>query len=295
MPVREATQLILGRGELYFEQLSPDTLDGDGERYVGNTTSVRIEREVTRIERKTSFGGRLHDVPGAVIGEEQSVSIMTDNVDIENLALWFGTSVKDNLPLPALNESETLTVKQGRSYQIGKSYLPVIGLKNLQSAQVFRSGSPVTPTGNYEIDLADGRVHILRDAPNIPDNSSIRIDFTAYPVGYDFDYAYPTVLPNGDEIYGSLRFVPKNAVGPQVRYFWPFVRITPRGQTDLKNDEFQQWGFEVSVMRIHPDIPAMIVESGQKPGFLAKNDITRDEFTTVEGLFDTIINSNLPG
>ena len=92
----ESTKLVLGRGEVYFDRFLPGTRRGEGERYLGNTPSFRIQREVERLERSTSYRGRKIAMAGAVVAESHEITFVTDNVDDENIALWFGSSVPDD-------------------------------------------------------------------------------------------------------------------------------------------------------------------------------------------------------
>lgn len=301
MPIREKTKLILGRGELFFDRIAPGATEGEGERYVGNTTSVRIERTVERLTRKTSYGGRVHEIPGAVVSEQHKVTVMTDNVDMENLAAWFGTSPAVTGVQAGVPNRESIMIRRGRFFQIGKSLVPILGVRNLAWVVVRRNGSIVSPIGNYEVELETGRINIFPGAANLSDGHVIDITYQLVVDGENYTHAYPTLTPDANEVHGALRFVPTNIVGPRVRYYWPYVRIAPRGQSDLKGDEFQQWGFDVTPIKLNPATPIMFVEGDQDPALRLPNadtlrmlGITEGEFTSLEDVFDMIINTRIP-
>ncbi|MBI1620026.1 phage tail tube protein [Aquamicrobium zhengzhouense] len=257
---REATKLVLGRGEVYFDRFLPGTRRGEGERYLGNTTSFRIQREVERLKRATSYRGRRIATAGAVIAESHEVNFTTDNVDDENVALWFGGSVPTPSGGPVNEISETFPVLQGRFYQLGKTLSPIVGVRNVAYVSVRRGGTPVRMTGNYEVDPGHGRIEILDGAPDIPDGTAITVSFQVA--------ASDEVMLNGepDGVYGALRFVSFNkspgGISVQNDLYFPYVRITPRGQVELKSDEWQQWTFDAEVMNLSPAHSQVYVTRG---------------------------------
>ncbi len=76
-------QLVLGRGEVYFEAFSAGTRVCSGERYVGNTTGFQITRAINRLERFTSYRGQA--ASNAMASRPTKTipfSSITDNIDI---------------------------------------------------------------------------------------------------------------------------------------------------------------------------------------------------------------------
>ena len=257
---REATKLVLGRGEVYFDRFLPDTRRGEGERYLGNTTSFRIQREVERLQRATSYRGRRIATAGAVIAESHEVNFTTDNVDDENVALWFGGSLPTPSGGPVNEVAETFTVLQGRFYQLGKSVSPVIGVRNIAYITVWISSVPVPMAGNYEVDPGHGRIEILPGAPDIPSGTAITVSFQVS--------ATDEVMINGesDGVYGAMRFISFNkgpsGIDVQNDFYFPYMRITPRGQIELKADEWQQWTFDAQALNLSPAHSQVYVTRG---------------------------------
>lgn len=244
----EATKLVLGRGEVYFDRFITGTRIGEGERYLGNTTSFRIQREVQTVSRATSWRGRRIDTPPAVLSESHSVDCVTDNVDLENVAMWFGSETVVPAAFNA-NVVETFVVQRGRYYQLGKSQ-NVAGTRNVIDVTVRIGSTVVAPSGNYTVNLALGRIEIAKYAPAIASGATISVTFTVR----ESDTAQ--VGAQAAQVYGALRFVSFNETPnnrkPQIDYYFPFVSIMPRGQVDMKGDEFQQWGFEATAYNLNP-------------------------------------------
>ena len=109
----EATKLVLGRGEVYFDRFISGTHVGEGERYLGNTSKFIVERDIERLDRATSYGGKRIAAKGAIVSESHTIDFTTDHVDIENLSMWFGgESAAPDVPRDVV--VETFTVKRRR-------------------------------------------------------------------------------------------------------------------------------------------------------------------------------------
>ena len=246
---REATKLVLGRGEVYFDRFLPGTRTGEGERYLGNTPSFRIQRSIERLERATSYRGRRVAVPGATVAEETSVNFVTDNIDDENLALWFGATPRSTYFTPPNPISESFLVRKGRTYQLGKTVQP-FGTPDIAYPAVRLNGSPLGSTGNFVINIATGRIEVFSNALNVNDGDSMEVRFHVRQSNASIIDSTPARL------LGALRFVANNKGrnNPQNDYYFPMVDLSPRGQVDLKSDEWQQWAFDATAMNLRPGV-----------------------------------------
>lgn len=242
----EQTELVLGRGEVFFSPVQSDPLQGQHERYIGNTTTFQINRKVSRISKKTSYFGKVHESGGIITGEDVEVKFITDHISLENIGMWFGDEVGrepltgDDLAL----YSETFRAKKGAYYQLGNTLDP-FGARFIEGLVITRYGNVMTRNADYRADMPAGRIYIMPEG-RILDNQTIIVNFNKRP---------STSLvreTNGQEQRGSLRYVAKNVYGRRVDYYFPQVRITPSGGMDLKGDEFQQMAFEVVVERKSP-------------------------------------------
>lgn len=286
--VREETQLVLGRGEVYFDRFAAGTRVGEGEVYIGNTPSFQIEREIERMRRVRSYRGRLHDAKGSVLSESHTINFMTDNIDMENVALWYGGGVEAT-EQPQQNLSENIVAKRGRFFQLGQ---PVGGYRNLGNISVKIGSRVIDPASNWAADGPSGRIQILPSAIDIADGQTIA-------VSYRVNRSRVTkVQSQASEIYGALRLIATNAYGPLTNFYFPMVRLSPRGAVDMKGDEFQQFGFAAAAMSLRPGVPQVVADRSRlfSPDENAIYDagITLSEFMTLEDMFNTIINTNIP-
>ena len=58
-----------------------------------------------------------------------------------------------------------------------------------------------------------------------------------------------TVIGKGVQLAGALRFISANPIGTQKDYYWPYVKLSPNGDFNLKGDEWQQIPFTFEVLK----------------------------------------------
>lgn len=234
---------VVGRGELYFDRFADGTMAGSGEQYFGNTPSLQITPNVTNLDHYDSDHGLKVKDLSVMLQADLSGQFVTDNVSPDNLALWF---LGDNATTTVTSQTgltATIVAKLGRYYQLGKDANNPQGLTNLTNVLVTKAAATITMAGNYEVDLATGRIYILDTATDIDDADSLDITFDTVAGTRNL------VIGKGNVIYGALRFIAKNPVGKQVNYFFPYVKLAPNSNYDLKGDTWQQFTFAVDVLK----------------------------------------------
>lgn len=292
--IREETKLVVGRGEVYFEPFIDGTRIGDGERYIGNTTAFQLTRTVARLERFTSYKGQQVEVEGCVLSESHTVQFITDNISIENVGLWFGEETAETTFYGVNQVSERIKVRQNRFYQLGKTFQP-LGTRYVENVVVRLDGVEVPNLNNWDVDKTYGRLQILAGAPAIPNGSTIEVFFEWRTVRTE------TANSHTRDLYGSLRFIATNPVGPKRNYFFPFVRLSPRGSVDLKGDEWQQMPFEAEAMRLSPlteqvylDGVLSVATTSDEQAIIDLGGITLEQFPFYEDMLNTIVNDYIP-
>lgn len=248
---RERTKLVLGRGEVYFDRFLPGTQSGEGERYLGNTPSFQITRRIERLERATSYLGRRHDQPGAVISESVTVSMVTDHMASENVSMWFsddGTDVTDGLEL--VPYTENFVVRLGRFYQLGSNEVHG-GFRFVEAVQILVGATVLTAGIDYVLERDSGRIEILSTAVNVSNGQTITVNYVKRP------NTLRIAESKSVEYLGLLRYISKNPYGPKVDYLFPQVRISPRGAVEMKGDEFRQMQFDVTALKKNPSEPLL--------------------------------------
>lgn len=292
--LREEDQLVLGRGEVYFDRFLPGTRIGTGERYIGNTPAFQVARTIERVGRARSYRGRKVETPGHVISESHKVNFTTDNISMENVAEWYGDeNSASSVIAPIGLIDETFLMRRGRYYQLGSTIEPS-GVRGVENVTLIRGTVEIPMAGNYEVDRAEGRIYLLPAALNILDNTQISVRF---------EYRRQRrlkVVSQPNEIHGALRFRSLNPYGPRKHLFMPFVRLMPRGSIDLKGDEYQQMMFEATAMRLNPTTEQVYIDELLETLNLSDEEaiieegLTFDDFCFYEDILDNTVNVIIP-
>lgn len=287
--------LIIGRGELYFDRFAVGTLKGEGELYLGNTPGFTVSRTVEEVERFTSYGGQQIQIDSLITREVHSADITTDNISMDNLALWFG-SEPDTTGQEAIGTiSETITVRKGRWYQLGTTVEP-FGVRHVEPDLAFTlAGTRIEKETNFLIDRVEGRFYVLDEAPDLDDGDTLSASFQ-WRQSFSVD-----IVDSGKEVVGSIRYISKNPIGPSISYFFPYVRLKAASQIDFKADDWQDFSFDVDIRKLNAVTNFVYVKRVAGPqltddeqAIINLGPMSLDEFPYWEDQLDQIINVFMP-
>lgn len=232
-----AKNYTLGRGKLFVDL-------GDGEFYIGNTTSMTISGDEEVLQHFDSDEGIREQDDEAPLSDTVSIGFTTDDIQPENLAMFIKGEVTTLATLAAADQTETITVKRGRHYQLGTSDAHPSGLRAISGLTAKIGAVAVNAAGNFIVDEGLGRVYILEDAADIDDEDDVI--FT-----YDVDASTRSIIISKNEkAYGALRYVSANPKGPDRDHFFPRVSITADGDYELKGDEWQNMSFSGAALKV---------------------------------------------
>lgn len=238
---------VLGRGKVYFDRFQPNLdVPQSIERYLGNTPSFALSVETQELDHYSSEEGlRVKDL--SVTTEiDMSGTVVTDNINLDNIAMFFFGESEVETVSALTGETDTiLNPVQGGFIQLGVSSAHPAGLQNVSNVVVADTGgggSTYVAGTDYVVDNDLGRVEIW-EGGNIADGTGIEI---TYDVGA---HSYDMVVSGTNVIFGAMRFVAFNGVGLNTNFFMPKVALRPNGEYNLKGDDWQQFGFNLEVLR----------------------------------------------
>lgn len=241
----------LGRGKVFFDRFAPNAVvtaltRGEGERYLGNTPEFSTTSESEDLEHFDSDGGIRTKDDSVQLTLNRTGAMVCDNIDAENVALYFLGSASTLTQASATGVIDVLSdAKQRRFYQLGVTTLNPAGVRNVSSVVVNKGAgfsTLVTAAGNYQVDEVRGRIYIEDGAPGI-DDEDIQV---TYSVGAS---TRERIVSGSQSIYGTLRFVADNPKGANRDFFFPYVKLAPDGDYNLKGDEWQQVGFAFEILK----------------------------------------------
>jgi hypothetical protein len=239
---------VVGRGKLYFRKFltGTRTLEPGGARYLGNSPELTLSQDEEKLDHYNSDRGiRVKDA-SVSLQNDSSGAFSLDDIQPENLALWFRGDVESNVIAGgAVVDEEHDGVSPGEYVQVGLTAGNPIGARNISAVTVKIAAATITMAGNYEIDAVTGRIFILEDAPDIPADSDLLISYTAAAGTEEL------VVAAGTTIEGRLEFFADNAAGANRDYIWPCVQISPDGDFSLKGDDWQTMNFSLEVLKLN--------------------------------------------
>lgn len=236
--------LVVGKGKLYFEQYPTGTKTGAGELYFGNTPELSTSASASTLDHYDSDEGLNVKDQSVTIQSDVTGKFITDNMSFGNIALWVGGDESKITTTASTGATETKNdVKLGSYIQLGTSVSLPSGVRKITNLVVKIGATTVTQPGNYEVDLALGRVYINEAAPGI--TAGADLIFT-----YDIAASVRTiVIGKGTEVRGGLRFIGTNPIGELKDFYWPYVKLTSDGDFALKGSEWQQASFTFEVLK----------------------------------------------
>lgn len=287
--------LVIGRGELYFDRFAAGTMKGEGELYLGNTPGFTVSRTVEEVERFTSFGGQQIQIDSLITREVHSANVTTDNISMENISIWFGSEPNNTGQIAIGDTTEVIKVRKGRWYQLGSSVEP-FGVRHVEPDIVFiRNGAPLDVESNLILDRVEGRFYVMDESTAIANGDDLSITFQWR------QSSSVEVIDTPKEVVGALRYISKNAVGPAISYFFPYVRLKPRSEIDLKGDTWQEISFSVEIRKLNPLTNFIYVRMLAGPlltedeqAIIDRGPMSLNEFPYWEDQLDQIINTFMP-
>ncbi|EME3429211.1 Ig-like domain-containing protein [Salmonella enterica] len=255
---------VVGRGTVYFDRFQDGTNRKTGEMYFGNTPEFTINTDSETLDHYSSdHGMRVMDA-SVLLEASQGGTFTCDNINADNLALWFLGEVSNTTQTQQTDAKEVFNpIMRGRYYQLGTTDDNPTGVRSVTNFQMVKADASiaisvgsgditsivgatvVNPAGNYEIDLEAGRIYIEPDSTDLSGNVQIAVQ-------YDVDAQKRTlVIGKSNMVYGALRMISDNPVGLNKNYYFPKVSIAPDGDYALKGDDWQVMSFTFKAMQLN--------------------------------------------
>lgn len=241
--------LTLGRGRVYFSRFKPGTRDPDGFRYIGNTPEFALNIESDELDHYDADGGIRVKDDSLTLEVNRSGSLTTDNIDPENVALFFfGDS---EVVTQTSAASQTLTIEDahpGHSYKIGATAENPAGFFGLDPAGfgVALSGGAALVAGtDYEVDLDGGMLHLLPESTALTSPTDVNVTFAVRAS------TRARVISGTEAVEGAVMFRSNNPRGGQAVITMPWVKVRPSGDYALKGDEWQMIPLTMEILKPH--------------------------------------------
>jgi hypothetical protein len=123
---------VLGKGEVYFGRFGADVTEHTGERYIGNTPEFNLTIESEKLDHFSADRGIREKDKSVILEVSRSGTMVCDNIDYENLALFFfGSTEVLTVAQATVTDEQLGEVKAGHHYQLGETALNPSGARNI--------------------------------------------------------------------------------------------------------------------------------------------------------------------
>lgn len=250
-------QYVLGRGELYFDRMLPNTRTRTGERFLGNVTAFNVSIESETLDHFDSTQGLRQKDDSVLLQINRTGAITTDNISVDNLALFVQgsatTVTQTSTPVVdfAIND-----IVRDRYYQLGQTLSNPTGVRNVSAVTVTGpGGTPVyTLNTDYTVDAALGRIYIPATS-TIAEGADILVDYT--PAANTRERISSASLGSID---GALRFVARNPKGPVRDLYIPYCSLTPSGELNFIGEEWLAMAFNLEIQKLDDTTEAIYID-----------------------------------
>lgn len=256
MPL-ESKNYTLGRGELRFAKFIPGTRTPNGHRYLGNSPEFTFTTDVTTVDHYDSDHGLKEKDSSVALQTNRSGGFRLDDIQFANIALMTFGDVSTFVTTAATVTAEHHdAVGKNLYYQLGATPTNPTGNRGLDSTTpavvVNDAGSPTTyvVTTDYVIDYKRGTLYVVPTGA-IVDGTNLRVTYHTAAVTRD------RVLSGNTPIEGALDYAADNAAGANIDYYFPWIKITPDGDYNMKSDDWQSINFKVDIYKISETIHAV--------------------------------------
>jgi hypothetical protein len=247
-PSTHTNNYTLGRGEIWFARFATGYTPG-GFRYIGNTPEVNLTIESETLDHYSSDAGIREKDDSVPLEVNRTGSLVTDNIDPENVALFFFGSASTVATAAALNQSYALTgIEVNRAYLIGATTNNPTGVFGIDEAGVNNSveisgGATLVEGTDYTIDYNNGMITFLSGG--------------SLTGGEDIDITYDLaansrsrVISGSEPVEGAMIYRTINPKGEDCTFYFPYVKVSPNGDYALKGDEWQQIPMSLEVLKL---------------------------------------------
>lgn len=232
----------LGRGKLYVATFVTGTHTATDWRYLGNSPSFSLNIQSDKLDHFSSDAGVRVKDKSVVLQTNRTGNLVLDDINNENLALFFFGSQSIVTQTSATGQTESFTgVKQGYYYQLGVSTGNPTGVRSVSSVVVQVGASVKTLGTDYTVDTDRGFIYVL-DGGTISDGATLSVTYNRAAK------TRKQVISGTTQIEAAMRYVSANPQGELNDYYFPYVKIGANGDFALKSDEWQQLPLNVEIL-----------------------------------------------
>lgn len=255
----ESQNYTLGRGKVYFSRFKTGTRIPESFMYVGNTPEFGLTIENEELPHYSSDGGIREKDDSVPLEVTRTGTMTTDSIRPRNVALFFFGTDQKVVQAPVASSSETFTdVKAGGMLKLGISPSNPTGYfgVNPTGLTLSKGATALVLNEDYTVNGPLGTIQLIlvEDGGSVIDGDDLTATFAV------LGSTRSRVISGSTPVEGAMMFVADNPKGDDFHYFFPYVKITPNGDYNLKGDEWQTIPYNFEALK--PEVGEAIYMDG---------------------------------
>lgn len=239
----------LGRGKVYFSRFKTGTYTPSGFFYIGNTPEMNLTIQSNELDHYDSDQGVREKDDSVPLEVNRTGSLTTDNIDPDNVALFFFGSSSTLTQAIVASATETLSaIEAGRSYKLGITDSNPTGYFGIDTTgfavAVSGGGTALVVDTDYTMDFDTGMISFVEGSALATDGADIDVTYAVLASSRE------RVISGSTPVEGAMQYIANNPKGTNYNYYLPYVKITPNGDYALKGDTWQTIPFNLEILKI---------------------------------------------
>lgn len=248
--------LLVPGGQGFLGAYRPGTRMPNGiESDWGNIKTLTHSKTVEKLQHRTSKSGKLRKDRVIETSAEHTLTLVTDNMSMDTMALRFGGEVVKEAQAESIGVMETLTGIPGNSYiQLGLTDTNLFGVRFVTVTSVMVNGMDLTAEVDFLVFADEGRLYFPEGV--VAEDDEVIVNYDVAPAEREI------LVASGTTIEAPIRFIgrsPDDLSKPMDVYI-PCGLITAEGDMSIKNegDAFAEATFTIEVIELDGRAPVYI-------------------------------------
>lgn len=236
----------LGKGEVSLSLFKTGTQIPTGFLPVGNCPDFSIKVTSKTLDHFSSTAGIREKDDQAVLDTERTASITTDNLSMENLAMFFlGEVLKTSVLATVTVPSETIESPElGVVYYLGTATYPA-GARGINATTVdLTQGATTLVRGtDYLVNEDTGAIEFISGGSFVAGTDVVSGEFNLKAA------SHTQVISGTTPFEGALRFEATQVKGEKRSFYLPWVKLTPDGDYSMIGETWGEMKFSVEILK----------------------------------------------
>lgn len=243
-----ANNYVLGRGKVFFARYGTNGVPLPF-RYIGNTPELSFNIESEELEHFSSDEGIREKDDSVPLEVNRSGTMTTDNIQRDNVALFFFGEATTVSQLVVASTTELFTaVPDGAILKLGVAPSRPAGYMGINTTGFAvtsgaGAGTALVMGVDYTMDFDMGILTLLDTSLIHTAPANVNVTYAVRASSRD------RVVSGSTPVEGALMYREFNPKGDDHVWYMPYIKVTPSGDYNLKGDDWQTLPMSLEILK----------------------------------------------